>query len=154
MLVWPAIAAAQSPSERSDAKADAKAGKQAEKYVCVTAARANLRAAPATDGRVNWVVYKYMPLVLVEKKEQWLHVRDVDGDLHWVHSSLISENESCVTVVSDLANVRRGAGTNFKKWFAVKRYTSFRKTGEEKLWVRVEYEGEVMWLYHTLIWPE
>lgn len=119
----------------------------------MTAARANLRSGPATDSRVNWIVYKHMPLTLVEKKEQWLRVRDVDGDLHWIFESLVSDKEDCVTIVSDLANIRRGPGTNFKKWFSVKRYTSFRKTGSEKQWVRVEYEGEVMWVFHTLVWP-
>ena len=138
ILLRPPRAEAQSPSE---------------KLVCVTAARANLRSGPATDSRVNWVVYKHMPLTIVEKKEQWLRVRDVDGDLHWIYESLISDKEDCVTVVSDLANIRRGPGTNFKKWFSVKRYTSFRKTGEQNQWVRVEYEGEVMWVFRTLVWP-
>ena len=123
------------------------------KLLCVTASRANLRAAPATESRVNWVVYKHMPLTLVEKKDQWLRVRDVDGDLHWIYEPLVSDKEDCVTIVSDLANIRRGPGTNFKKWFSVKRYTSFRKTGEQNHWVRVEYEGEVMWVFHTLVWP-
>lgn len=126
----------------------------AGEIMCVKANRANLRSGPGKNFRVNWVVYKHMPLIRVGKKGRWIRVKDVDGDLHWIYDSLISSKNKCVTIVSNLANIRRGPGTKFRKWFSVKRYTSFRQTGvEKKKWVRVEYEGEVMWVFHTLVWP-
>lgn len=125
----------------------------AAQSLCVTASRANLRAGPGTEHRVNWTVYKNMPLVQVEKQGEWIRVRDVDGDLHWIYDRLVSAGQDCVTIRADIANIRRGPGTRFRKWFTVKRYTSFRKTGEQGGWVKIEYEGEEMWVYNTLIWP-
>ena len=48
-----------------------------EQALCVTAARANLRAGPGKNFRINWEVNRYMPLVPVDRKGKWLKVKDV-----------------------------------------------------------------------------
>lgn len=121
--------------------------------LCVVVDRANLRSGPGTDNKKTWEVYQWMPFQQVERQGNWYRVKDVDGDLHWIYHTLVDGDASCVTVTAERANVRKGPGTNFDKWFTVERYTSFEKIGEEGDWVKLEYEGEVMYIYHTLVWP-
>jgi uncharacterized protein YgiM (DUF1202 family) len=121
--------------------------------LCVKASRANLRAGPGTDFRITWEVGKYMPLIQVGSEGDWIKVKDVDGDLHWVYSPLVTDQMDCVTISASKANVRRKPSSRSDKWFSVEKYTSFKQTGKQDNWVKVEYEGETMWIFDTLVWP-
>jgi SH3-like domain-containing protein len=126
----------------------------AAQQLCVTAPRANLRAGPGTDFRITWEVNRYMPFIKVGAEGDWFKVKDVDGDLHWVYAPLVSDKVDCVTISAPKANIRKKPNTRADKWFTVEKYTSFKKTGGEDKWVKVEYEGETMWIYDTLVWPD
>ncbi|MBI4083254.1 MAG: hypothetical protein HY423_11655 [Candidatus Lambdaproteobacteria bacterium] len=126
---------------------------QAPQYLCVKLPRANLRAGPGTKFRVSWEVHQYMPLVQIGRTGDWLKVRDIDGDIHWVHESVVDARIRCVTVAAPKANIRKGPGGQHERWFTVERYTSFRKTDEQKNWVKMEWEGEELWVYAPLVWP-
>ena len=128
-------------------------GVAAGQNLCIKVARANLRSGPGTDAKRTWEVYENMPFVQLERRGDWLRVRDVDGDEHWVYRTLVDTGFQCVTVKAERANIRKGPGTNFDSWFTVEKYTSFKKTGSEGPWVKVEYEGETMWVYANLVWP-
>jgi len=121
--------------------------------LCVKAARANLRAGPGTEHRITWEVNRWMPLVQVGTEEEWIKVRDVDGDLHWIYAPLVTSKISCVTISAPKANIRRKPTTKSDKWFTVEKYTSFKRTGGKNKWVRIEYEGETMWIFNKLVWP-
>jgi len=120
--------------------------------LCVTAARANLRAGPGMKNRITWEVHKYMPLVQVGSEGDWIKVKDVDGDLHWIFKRLVDSSIACVTVSAPRANIRKGPGVKFGKWFTVERYTSFKKLDQQGGWVKLEWEGQEMWVYQTLVW--
>jgi SH3-like domain-containing protein len=121
--------------------------------LCVKVARANLRAGPGSEAKKTWEVYENMPFMQLERRGDWLRVRDVDGDEHWVYRTLVDTGSHCVTIKAERANVRKGPGTNFDTWFIVEKYTSFKKVGSEGSWIKVEYEGETMWLFANLVWP-
>lgn len=119
--------------------------------LCVSTPRANLRVGPGTNYRKSWEVNQFMPLEQLSRRGAWVRVRDVDGDIHWVHQRLVSTSQRCVTVSNDKANIRKKPSTRAAKWFTVERYTSFKRTGQQGQWVRLEYEGEVMWVFKNLV---
>lgn len=122
-------------------------------FVCVNAPRANLRAGPGTEHRITWEVNRYMPLEEVGREGDWVKVRDVDGDIHWIFDKLISTELRCVTISQPKANVRSKPTTGSQRWFTVEKYSSFERTGSVDKWVKVEYEGQTMWIYDSLVWP-
>ncbi len=121
--------------------------------VCIKVPKANLRSGPGASFRVTWEVHRYMPLQQVGKNGEWLKVRDVDGDLHWVAQSVVTADEGCVTVKVDKATIRKAPKANAPSWFKVDRYTSFKRVGEQKDWVKLEHEGKTMWASTTVVWP-
>ena len=123
------------------------------KMLCVTATRANLRAGPSTEFRITWEVNQFMPLEDVSRDGDWVRVRDVDGDLHWIFKRLVGDGVECLTIKTSTANIRKRPTTRAPLWFTVEKYTSFKKVGQDKLWVKLEYEGEIMWVFHMLVWP-
>jgi SH3-like domain-containing protein len=135
------------------AMALAGAAPAAAQQLCVQASRANLRSGPGTDSRITWEVNRYMPLIQVAVEGDWIKVKDVDGDLHWIYAPLVTDKIDCVTISAPKANIRKKPSTRSEKWFTVEKYTSFKRIGSEDKWVKVEYEGETMWIYNSLVWP-
>ena len=128
-------------------------GEAEARTLCTKAARANLRAGPGKNFRVTWEVNKYMPLVQIDKKGDWIKVKDVDGDTHWVFKSLVDSRQKCVTVKSARANIRRSPSAKSEKLYTVEKYTSFKLVGNKSKWVQIAYGKKKMWVFHTLIWP-
>src|SRR5690349_18808013 len=90
---------------------------QAATTLCVKSQKANLRSGPGTNFRVTWEVHRYMPLVKVGQNGEWIKVRDVDGDLHWVSQSVVTADESCVTTKVNKATIRKAPNAKAPQWF-------------------------------------
>ena len=94
-----------------------------------------------------------MPLIVEKRQGEWLQVKDVDEDRHWVYAPLVTANQDCVTVNNATANVRSGPATSYHRLFTVKRYTSFERLRTEGSWVELRYQGHRMWVHADLVWP-
>lgn len=124
------------------------------KILCVSASRAYLRSGPGTRFKPpTWTVHRYMPLKEIKRQDGWIKVRDVDGEIHWIKSTLVTDKIKCVTIKSFRANIRSRPKTDSRVWFKVEKYTSFELLGKIPKWVKLNYHGEVMWVFHTLVWP-
>ncbi len=125
--------------------------------LCVSAQKANLRAGPSTNYEIVWEVYKYMPFVRVgvSLSRSWYAVRDVDGDVNWIHKKLITEKYKCAVVKTEEVNVRIGPGTNYSKssLSPAKKYYSFKVLRRKGMWVRVRDElGNIGWIHRNYLW--
>lgn len=123
--------------------------------LCVNAPEANLRTGPGTKYGKSWEVFKFMPFKKISKKGNWYRVKDVDGDIHWVYTKLVTKKFKCAVVKTDKANIRIGPGTNYSKsaLSPALKYDSFKivKTGPS--WVKVSDEfGDTGWIFKKLLW--
>ena len=92
-------------------------------------------------------------MIRIDQKGNWVKVKDVDGDTHWVFAGLVDGGLDCLTIKTSKANIRRRPSVRSAKWFTVQKYTSFKRVGKKGKWIKIEYEGETMWVYYTLVWP-
>ena len=124
--------------------------------LCVTANKANLREKPSNKAKITWVVYKYMPLLEVDRKGAWYQVKDVDGQLHWVYSRLVSSRTQCLVVKAASAKVRTGPGTNFPlaEYPSANRYFTFEKLDSEEAWFKIRAASGKgpFWIHENLVW--
>ncbi len=123
--------------------------------LCVNASVANLRNGPGTKYKKTWEVFKYMPLKKIGKKGKWYRVRDVDGDIHWIHRDLVTTKFKCAVVKADTANIRTGPGKRYKKTelSPAIRYDTFKVLKFKGKWVRVVDEfGDKGWIFRKLLW--
>jgi len=123
--------------------------------VCVSVERANLRKGPGTQFPVSWTVGQFMPLNKIDQKGAWYKVEDLDREVHWISSSMVSTRFSCVVVRRKIASLRQGAGSGFpvtEPSFADK-YTPFKKTDRDGAWIQVEdeYKGK-FWVNENQVW--
>lgn len=125
--------------------------------LCVGVSEANLRQGPGVQHEKSWEVFKYMPLKQIGKQGKWYQVEDVDGDVHWVYSRLMTNAMHCAVVKVDKANVRSGPGTRYAKspLSPVEKYYSFKIIETKGSWVKVQ--DEVFndgWVAKSLLWTQ
>lgn len=123
--------------------------------LCTKMEQTKLRKGPGRKYPVTWTVAKYMPLLQIGKKGRWLNVKDVDGQKHWVHSSLVSSKISCLVVKSGYSNLYVGPGKTFAKakLGVADKYTPFRDLGGEDGWHLIENGvGKETWVSASNVW--
>ncbi|MCK5427239.1 MAG: hypothetical protein KAJ34_06045 [Thermodesulfovibrionia bacterium] len=123
--------------------------------LCVNVPEANLRKGPGTQHEKTWEVFKYMPFKRLSTKGEWYKVQDVDGDIHWIYSKLVTNDFDCAVVKVDEANVRSGPGENYKKnkLSPAIKYESFKVIQRKGLWVKVLDEfNDTGWIFRKLLW--
>jgi SH3-like domain-containing protein len=123
--------------------------------LCVKVSQANLRAGPGTDHQKSWEVYLYMPFKKVGQDGSWIQVKDMDGDIHWVHDQLVTDEMRCAVVKVNQANVRTGPGTHYAKstLSPVEKNYPFKVIETQDGWVKVQDEvANEGWVAQPLLW--
>ena len=60
------------------------------RFASLSATEANLRAGPGTDHPVRWVYKRrHLPFLVLDSYNDWLQVRDWDGEEGWMHKNLL-----------------------------------------------------------------
>ena len=118
----------------------------------VKAGIANMRSGPGTKYEVLWQVEKFHPFMLVEKKGNWMRVKDFEGDSAWLHKSLVAKTSTVITTRGD-CNVRNKPSTKGQIVFTVEKGVPFKVVKRKGNWIRIEHaDGEVGWIYKKLVW--
>ncbi len=123
--------------------------------LCIKEKRANLRKGPGLNYEKLWEVFKYMPFTQLSKKGEWLRIKDIDGDIYWVHKRLTTKSYRCAVIKQNKTNLREGPGTKFKRvrWGPVDKYFSMKVLKIKNDWVRVvDAVGDKAWVYRPLVW--
>jgi SH3-like domain-containing protein len=125
--------------------------------LCVKASTANLRSGPGTGYEKIWQVYRFMPLkkVGVSISGDWYAVRDVDGDVNWIHKTLVTGEYHCAIVKSKTVNMRTGPGTNYPRKFSepASQYNSFRILQTKGAWIKAKDEwNNTGWIHNNYLW--
>ena len=125
--------------------------------LCVKVPTANVRSGPGKGYDLVWQVYQYMPFERVGTSSSggWYAVRDVDGDVNWIHKALLTNSFECGVVKGSEVNVRRGPGARYGKasWGPAREYDSFRVLRRSGQWVKVKDElGGIGWIHKKFLW--
>ncbi len=124
----------------------------AAQRVTVKAGIANIRSGPGTKYEVLWQVEQYHPFLVIEKKGNWYKVKDFEGDMAWIHKSLLGKMTGVITRKTK-SNVRSKPTTKSKILFTVERGVPFKVLKKKGDWINIEHaDGEKGWIFKTLVW--
>ncbi len=124
----------------------------AAERMAVKASIANLRSGPGGKYEVLWQVEKYHPLLVVEKRKNWYKIKDFEGDMAWIHNSLLGKVKGVITTKTK-CNVRSKPNKKSEIMFTVERGVPFRVLKRSGNWIRIEHaDGEIGWIYKSLVW--
>lgn len=146
--------ATKSPAAKSFSNKPAPPAEE-PKPICVTKKNVTLRKGPGNSFQVSWAVPKYMPLLRVERKGDWLKVVDLDNEVHWVFRKSVSHKASCAVVRTRTAKLREGPGVQYRiaGLSSVDKYTPFLKLERDGEWLQVRDDfGGTYWIHETNLW--
>jgi SH3-like domain-containing protein len=124
----------------------------ASQRMAVKADTANIRAKPDIGSDTLWQVEKYYPLLILEKKNVWYRFKDFEGDVGWIHHSLVDDTPTVIVKV-DRANIRADAGTQYDLVFDTERGTPFKVLEKKGRWIKVQHaDGDTGWIFNSLVW--
>ena len=128
------------------------AGPVAAERMAVKASIANLRSGPGAKYDVLWQVEKFHPMLVIEKRKNWYKIKDFEGDMAWIHNSLLGKINGVITTKAK-CNVRSKPDKKSKILFTVERGVPFKVLKRSGNWIRIEHaDGEIGWIYKSLVW--
>jgi len=90
--------------------------------------------------------------LIIEKKKNWYKIKDFEGDMAWIHRSLLGKINGVITIKTK-CNVRSKPDKKGKILFTVERGVPFKVLKRSGNWIRIEHaDGEIGWIYNSLVW--
>lgn len=126
------------------------------RYVSLGAQEVNMRTGPGTRYPIKWVyTRKSLPMRVEAEFDIWRKVRDHDGEVGWVHGSLLSGRRHVVITGEGPDNIQALYEKPHPASIAMLRAED--GVIAELLqcasgWCRIQIDGKKGWLPHTAIW--
>lgn len=124
----------------------------AQQMVSVAGKVVNMRDAAGMRSTVLWELDRGYPLKVVQRRGDWLKVRDFENDEGWVARSLIGTTPHHVVKVPS-ANIRKGPGTQHRIVGKAIYGEVLRTQSKRAGWVSVQRaDGVRGWVSRGLLW--
>lgn len=114
-----------------------------------------LRKGPSPKTAVSWKVTKNMPFIKLEKRNGWIKLQDMEGEVHWAKPTDVTSKIRCVAVKSTIAPLYRqpstsGSAADLK---TLDRYTPLERMSDQREWMQVRDEaGHLAWIHESHVW--
>lgn len=114
----------------------------------------NVRSGPGTNFPVSMELFKGYPLKVIEKKGDWLKIKDFENDSGWIYSPLVVPGSTVIVNGKKSINMRSKPNTTASIVATVDRGVVLTKISTKGKWVKVRHsQGAIGWIYKPLLWP-
>jgi len=123
------------------------------RFATIGSSRVHLRQGPSQDHRILWVFegQQGLPVEVVAETETWRQIRDPDGDLGWVHRSLLSRSRS-VIVSGQMRPMRRRPANDAQILAYLEPRVVARLNECDPEWCEISIESYTGWIRHDEVW--
>ena len=113
----------------------------------------NMREGPSTEHRVKWVYQREgLPVQVLAEYDVWRRVRDMDGEVGWVHVALLSGDRTAVVTGSGYANARTDEDPESSLIAEVEAGVVGRILACDALACRLDFAGTAGWIDRERLW--
>jgi SH3-like domain-containing protein len=134
------------------AQAGRSTGLPLPRFVSLGANEVNLRFGPGEGYPIEWVLTREgLPVEIVEEFDTWRKVRLHDGDLGWIHASLLSSRRT-ILVAEQIRALRQAPEPDARIVLRAEPGVIGQLLDCDNGWCRVEIEGRRGWLQRTEFW--
>jgi len=123
------------------------------RFATINSSRVNMRQGPGQDHRILWVFESQqgLPVEIVAETETWRQIRDPDGDLGWVHRSLLSDARS-VMITGELRTLRRRPAHDARPLARLEPRVIARLNQCTEEWCEISIQSLTGWVQHDDVW--
>ena len=130
-----------------------------ERFVTIKSSKVNARKGPNLQSPVVWIyTNKNEPVKVLANFEQWRQIQDFQGDISWIHVSMLS-TKRFVILVQDAPMYRDGLLSRVDPQLIanVKRHArcALEKEGAQRSKIRCTYAGDkeiAGWVENGSLW--
>jgi SH3-like domain-containing protein len=141
-----------SPSSDALGQAGRATGLPLPRFVSLGADQVNLRFGPGEGYPIAWILAREgLPVEIVEEFDTWRKVRLHDGDLGWIHASLLSSRRT-VMVAEEIRALRQAPEPDARIVLRAEPGVLGQLLDCDGTWCRVEIEGRRGWLQRDEFW--
>jgi SH3-like domain-containing protein len=152
MLLALAILAVVAFPLAASAQAGRTTGLPLPRFVSLGADEVNLRFGPGEGYPIAWILTREgLPVEIVEEFDTWRKVRLHDGDLGWIHASLLSGRRT-VMVAEEVRALRQTPDQEARVVLRAEPGVLGELLDCDGDWCRVEIEGRRGWLQRADFW--
>ena len=124
----------------------------AQEFLSIKGNTVNIRAKPTTSSDIAWELIKGYPVQVIDRKDDWVKVKDFEGMLGWVHLPLTA-SEPHFLIKAENINLRAGPGTEHKVVTKLNKYDIVKTLEKRDDWARVQTAGgQEGWMLASLGW--
>ncbi|WP_245620878.1 SH3 domain-containing protein [Comamonas aquatica] len=125
---------------------------QAQEFLSIKGNTVNIRAKPTTKSEIAWELIKGYPVQVMERRDDWIKVKDFEGPLGWVHQPL-TDSVPHYLIKADTVNLRAGPGTKHGVVTKLSKYDIVKTLEKRDDWAKVQTpEGQSGWMLEKLGW--
>lgn len=122
-------------------------------FVSIKGSTAYMREGPSDNHRIKWVYHrKGLPLEVIATFEVWRRVRDMDGEIGWIHMALLSRDRMAVIKGNGEAAVHRRADTKSEAVAMAEPGAMGRLAGCGVSFCDVRFGKAGGWIERTRLW--
>ena len=122
-------------------------------FVSVKTDEAYMREGPSDMHRVKWVYRrKGLPLEVIASFDVWRRVRDMDGEIGWMHMALLSRDRMALVIGGTDVQVYSRDDTTSEVRATAQPGAIGRLLGCEPLACEVEFAGAEGWVARARLW--
>ena len=119
--------------------------------------KVHLRSGPGTDYSIQWEYSSGFPVEVIERKGDWLKIKDFEKDTGWMHKSLLINKPQTIVKANrnknQKINIRNGPGSGNKIVGKAYYGVVFRILRHQTGWVEVQHESGLKgWVSSNLLW--
>ncbi len=125
---------------------------QAQEFISVKGAGANVREQPSTKATTLWELNDGYPLQVIQRKSDWLQVKDFEATLGWIYAPRTQKVPHMV-ITAKVANLRAGPTQQHKVVSKLEAQEIVKTLKKSNDWVQVERSnGQQGWIASNLAW--
>jgi SH3-like domain-containing protein len=122
------------------------------RFVSLGSNEVNLRFGPGEGYPIAWILTREgLPVEIVEEFDTWRKVRLHDGDLGWIHGSLLSSRRT-VLVADEIRALRQTPEQDARIVLWAEPGVIGQLVDCDGSWCRVEIDGRRGWLQRAEFW--
>jgi len=115
---------------------------------------ANVRTGPSTNDQIAMELFQGYPLMVVEKKGDWIKVSDFENDTGWINKTMVGAGNTVIVNAQKTINMRAEPATSAAIVANIERGVVLTKISTKGDWVKVKHaKGTEGWISKTLLWP-
>ena len=113
----------------------------------------NMREGPSAETRIKWVYHrKSLPVEVIASFDAWRRVRDMDGEIGWIHMALLSRERTAVVSGKGEVEVHNGADAGSKTVAEAQPGAIGILKGCRSTACRVRFDGAEGWVERARLW--